>query len=166
MTWHRPIKRVPLIPQGSHPGAFGTVRRFDIHTGVDLYCVDDEPVRAVEDGRAICVDGFTGLSVGSPWWKETSAIAVRGASGVVVYGELDPVVMKGAFVRAGEVIGYVKPVLPESKIRPDIEGHSNCMLHLELMSSFNGFVDWELEKERPDNLLDPTPFLLKCYELT
>jgi hypothetical protein len=36
------------IPTGNHFGAFGTTRKFDIHTGVDLYCNEGDEVFAME----------------------------------------------------------------------------------------------------------------------
>jgi len=36
--WSFPLLRTNGIPKGNHPGAFGYNRKFDHHTGVDLYC--------------------------------------------------------------------------------------------------------------------------------
>ena len=97
MPWHFPLWNVhglkydyplPLIEDG-HPGAFGAVRKFDVHTGVDLYCKQGTPICAVEDGTVVEIEIFTGPRAESPWWNETLAILVEGKSGVVCYGEVD-----------------------------------------------------------------------------
>jgi hypothetical protein len=59
----------PAIPVGSHDGAFGTKRRFDMHTGVDLYCPDGAEVVTVEEGVIVGIEVFTGPRADSPWWR-------------------------------------------------------------------------------------------------
>ena len=142
------------IPVGSHPGAFGVVRRFHVHEGVDLYCDPGTPVRAVESGRVIAIKWFTGPSVGLEHWHDTMAVFVEGASGVVVYGEIMPAVVPGQTVIAGDLIGRVVTVLRKDKGRP------TAMLHMELhVSGTNRPVEWYQESGRPVSLLDPTPYL-------
>jgi len=162
------------LPVGNHPGAFGFSRRHDIHTGVDLYCVEDTTVRAMESGTVVKIEPFTGSKVvinGSPstWWNDTSVILIEGASGVIGYGEVIPlnVIKVGREVQQGDIIARVTPVLPEGKQRPDIPGHSRSMLHIELYSelldSSRGVWEvWELGKPQPEKLLDPTRRLIEA----
>lgn len=148
------------LPVGdAHPGAFGFVRANHVHEGVDLYCPDGTPVRAVEDGVIVAVIAFTGPSAvpPSPWWHDTLAILVEGASGVVVYGEvgIGTGIREGVRVGAGETIGHVRRVLVKDKGRP------TSMLHLELHEhGTRDAFEWTVENGRPASLLDPTERLL------
>lgn len=160
-TWLFPLRACNGIPVGLHPGAFAA-RRHDIHTGVDLYCREGEVVLSVEDGIVVNVEPFTGPAAGSPWWNDTQAVLVEGASGVVGYGEVVPLpgLEVGCRVQRGEPIGRVAVVLKEGKERLDIPGHSRAMLHLELYRpGTRQSVAWGLDEGRPADLLDPTPHL-------
>ncbi len=144
---------VPLVP---HPGSFGAVRKNHIHEGVDLYLPEGSPIRAVEDGIVVAVIKFTGAEADppSPWWHDTEAVMVEGASGVVLYGEITCVREVGDLVKAGALLGYVIQVLKCDKDRP------MSMLHMELHRP--GTIDaFEWLDDRPPSLLDPTPYLLK-----
>lgn len=154
------------LPINPHPGSFGAVRKFDIHKGVDLYCHEGYNVYAVESGEIIEWGIFTGPEADCPWWNETGYILVQGKSGFVIYGEVDLTIVKmlgRVPVTAGQRIATVKAVLPPEKIRPDIPGHSNAMLHLELLNEYvdptRKSSDWELNQPRPKWLLDPTAYL-------
>lgn len=153
------------IPLPGHPGAFGAIRKHDRHTGVDLYVPKTDLVLAVESGIVVSVEDYTGPKAKSPWWLPTSAIIVEGESGVVCYGEVNPIgVTKGDMILAGQVIANVVPVLHEGKERADIPGHSRFMLHFELYKTgTRKSVWWKLDEEKPDNLLDPTSKLMECY---
>lgn len=169
VPWEWPLDAPPMFPDA--PGRFGSKRKHDVHTGVDLYCPPDTLVRAVEDGWVVGIEPFTGRGVVDPvtgkestWWNDTSAVLVEGARGVVVYGEVDASggfnaqprpLWVGKRVRAGEVIAIVsEPVLKRFKGRPTM------MLHLELMATGSRECAWwPLGKKRPHGLLDPTPFL-------
>lgn len=150
----------PLFPD--EPGRFGTVRKSDVHTGVDLYTGMEQPVVAVEDGEVVLVEAFTGAHVvkeadRSPWWNNTWAILVEGRSGVITYGEVRPYVAIGERVIAGQVIGHVIPVLRTFKGRPMV------MLHLELMRpGTRETLWWKSDEPRPAALLDPTPMLARA----
>lgn len=152
------------LPIGDdHPGAFGVVRANHVHEGVDLYCPDGTPVHAVEDGVVVAVIAFTGPSAvpPSPWWHDTQAILVEGASGVVVYGEvgIGTGIREGVRVGAGEAIGHVRRVLVKDKGRP------TSMLHLELHErGTRDAFEWTLEGGRPASLLDPTDLLLTAAD--
>lgn len=120
----------PLFPD--EPGQIGAIREEDVHAGVDLYTGMYQPVVAMENGVVVLVEAFTGAHVRkkrdrSPWWHDTWAVLVKGASGVIVYGEVRPCVATGQRVAAGDVIGHVIPVLRKFKGRPMV------MLHLELL---------------------------------
>ncbi len=143
------------LPVGSHPGAFGVKRKNHIHEGIDLYVPEGTPVRAVEDGIVVALEKFTGTEATppSPWWMDTEALLVEGASGVVVYGEITSIREPGYEVKAGDLLGYVIQVLKKDKGRP------MSMLHLELHEHGTRQTSEWLD-EKPASLLDPTPHFL------
>lgn len=146
------------IPKGEDFGAFAVKRKYDIHTGIDLYCEEDSEVFAIEDGEIVKIDWFTGEKIDMPWWNNTMAIAISGHLGVIVYGELLPIntLKVGDKVNKGDLLGFIKPVLKTNKGKVP----STSMLHLELFSEFNGeWIEWNLDKTKPENLLDPTEIL-------
>lgn len=144
------------IPIGSHVGAFGVKRKHDIHKGIDLYCPEDTPVYAIEDGTVALMEAFTGVNAGCPWWEETEGIYIRGESGIFCYGELkiNPSLRVGDKVAWGTRIGNIRRVLKKDKGRP------TTMLHLALKSHMTTGVPWKLGEPQPDNLLDPTEILI------
>lgn len=137
---------LPPLPQGR----FGALRKYDVHTGIDLYCALGEPVYAIESGVVVGTEQFTGMLVGSPWWNDTWAVSVCGKSGVIVYGEICPEVTLTASVKEGDRLGSVLTVLRKNK------GLPMTMLHLELYSRLMPFPEWLLGRLRPVGLLDPT----------
>lgn len=149
------------IPRFYEPGAFGAIRKFDIHEGVDIYTHADAPVYAVEDGIVTAVYEFTGQKADCPWWNPTWCVKVEGKSGVVTYGELKkPTIKVGeGVIRGVTIVGRVTPVLRPEKYRPDIRNHSVAMLHLELRTETCHLDGWKLEGDRDKRLLDPTPYL-------
>lgn len=147
------------LPLPPHPGAFGVVRTHHTHEGVDLYAPEGTPVKAVEAGVVVRIEWFTGPRADFPWWNDTQAIFIEGASGVVVYGELlaDVACVEGARVLPGDLLGRLVPVLRQDKGRP------MTMLHLELHThGARSAPAWE--GRRPVSLLDPTPNLLKLCQ--
>lgn len=152
------------IPTKGHPGAFLTNRKHHTHTGVDLYTEDGQQVHAVEDGKVVGKENFTGASQKTPWWEDTKCILIEGASGVICYGEITPAygIEVGKQVKRGEYIARVKRVLPLHKARPDIDGHSTSMLHLEIYphGKYTAFEEMGDNPDSFDILKDPTPFLL------
>lgn len=150
------------IPRFYEPGAFGAIRKYDIHEGVDIYTHDGADVLAVENGVITAVYEFTGKKADCDWWNETWCVKVKGKSGVVTYGELKKPrdsVKPGKKVYPGFVIGHVTPVLRPEKYRPDIRNHSVAMLHMELRKETCHIDGWKLDGERDKRLLDPTPYL-------
>jgi len=158
MAWIWPLRHcTPLLPD--EPGWFGTIRRHDTHTGIDLYCVCGQVVQAVEAGGVIRVEAFTGPNAEdpSPWWNDTWAVLVRGDSGVVVYGEIQPSVQVGDLLQAGQTVGTVLTVLQKDKGRP------MTMLHLELLAPEATCTLWWMPHEpQPFLLRDPTTKLLEA----
>ena len=149
------------LPRFYEPGAFGAVRKFDMHEGVDIYTHDGAEVHSVEDGIVTAIYEFTGKNADCDWWNKTWCIKVEGKSGVITYGELkQPVIIAvGDKVQAGKIIGHVTPVLRPEKYRPDIRNHSVAMLHIELRTKTYHLDGWQLNGNRDKYLLDPTPYL-------
>lgn len=155
MTWCWPLFGVaPEFPDA--PGCFGSVRKHDVHTGVDLYAPEGSPVLAVEDGVVVAIEKFTGPSAGSPWWNDTMAVLIEGETGVVCYGEIKLAtgIREASRVSRGDVVGYVLTVLSKDKGRP------RSMLHIELYDmGVRASPIWLLDEERPRGLRDPTGYL-------
>ena len=144
-----------------HVGSFGVRRRHDVHKGIDLYASVGTEVYAVEDGEIVDICWFTGEPIGMPWWEDTKAVYVKGKSGIVVYGEIEPTKeMKiGKTICSGRVIGRVKRVLKKDNHRP------LSMLHLELHDSEHIHTEqWEIGQSKPVGVLDPTPYLIFPYK--
>lgn len=123
-----PLDIVPPIPCGKHPGAFGAVRKYDRHTGVDLYAPVGAPVFAMNDGTVLDVQDFTGPAINMPWWNPTKVIYIDHGHCIIAYGEVESHVKPGDIVGRKEFIGHVLQVLKEYKGRP------MSMLHLEMYS--------------------------------
>lgn len=102
----------------SKEGKFASKRKYDIHTGLDIYTAEGTPVYAIEDGIVIYQDWFTGLEVGSSFWNTTSAIVIQGKH-TFVYGELKlENYTLGNKVKQGDLLGFVAKVLKKDKGRP------------------------------------------------
>lgn len=114
------------IPMGSHPGGFGFNRKFESHTGIDLYCKDGDEIQLLKSGVISDIGIFTGEKADSPWWEETYFIEVTTENEKIIYGEIyKPDKNIGEIVHSGDIIGKVKKVLKRDKGRP------MSMLHLE-----------------------------------
>lgn len=153
------ISREIVIPLEPHPGAFGVARKFHTHEGVDLYCADGTPVFAMEAGKVVAIEDFTGAAAGSPWWFDTKSVLVEGQSGVVCYGEITPEsdLKVGRNIERGQRLGAVKMVLRKDKGRP------RSMLHVELHRPGTTHTSpWMHGDPRPATLLDPTDLLIKA----
>lgn len=153
------------LPEYNEPGAFGAVRKFDIHEGVDIYCVKHAKVYAMEDGEVVASYHYTGNVAKCDWWNDTWCIKIKGKSGVITYGELEmpeynrKLPSVGTFVKAGDFIGVVGQVLKNGKKRDDIRNHNVCMLHVELRTENCHLDGWKLGEDRDKRLLDPTSYL-------
>ena len=141
-------------------GRFGHPRKFDVHTGFDIYCPDGEPVYAIEDGVVTKIDDFTGIGVDMPWWEDTIAISIEGKSGVILYGEVyTPNLKVGDSVKEGQIIANIKRVLKKDK------GLPMSMLHIELYKhGYRGDWEvWNLNSEKPEQLLNIEVLLFNIY---
>ena len=152
-----PIKNYKhQLPTPDKPGGFGHTRKYDTHTGIDLYCEPNQPVYAMETGIVISILPFTGKGTDSPWWNDTYCIMIESESGVINYGEVLPerYLKQSEKVREGQLLGYVIRVLKTDK------GLPMDMLHLELYTK--GTIEpvwWHFDESKPKNLLDPYPLL-------
>ena len=111
------------------------------------------------------IEQFTGVSQQTPWWNDTECVLIEGASGVVCYGEITPLYIQvGKKIKKGDMIGRVKRVLKEGKERPDIDGHSTSMLHMEIYKHgiYRAFEEVGDNKSDWNDLIDPTPFLINA----
>lgn len=146
------------IPIAPHLGAFGAMRKHDIHTGVDLYAEEGTPVFATEKCKVVDVSYFTGPNAipSCPWWLETFAVTVKLESNdlFLLYGEIDPAVHLYEELEQGSLIGFVKRVLRKDK------GLPTSMLHVEMYDKIlPAHPYWEHGKSKPDGLLDPTEYI-------
>lgn len=140
------------IPTSDMPGGFGYIRKFDIHTGIDIYCAENTPVYAIRDGIVVNIEDFTGVDSNppTPWWYDTQSILIEDSTNVICYGEISVNNLKiGDIIRKGDVIGYIKQVLKKDK------GLPMCMLHVELYEKgIKESVVWNLNEPIPKGLLD------------
>jgi hypothetical protein len=147
-------RQLDMFPQSR----FGSVRKHDIHTGVDIYCAEETIVIASEPGEVISVEQFTGRDVGSPWWNDTWAVVIKTETHYALYGEILPYIFLDKTIRAGQPIGAVIPVLKKDKgINP------LTMLHFEMYTETPVALEWKLGEPKPTNLIDPTEYLLKLF---
>jgi murein DD-endopeptidase MepM/ murein hydrolase activator NlpD len=145
------ISSIPRFGENSFAG----IRKYDIHTGVDLFCEVGQPVLAMESGIVVNVLPFTGAKAESPWWLETDAVMIEGESGVFLYGEIETSLKVGEYVQEGQLVGKVVRVLKNDKGKPV------TMLHLELYQhGTRDCVWWKLNERCPEQLLDPTAILI------
>lgn len=174
LRWHFPLAvhtnltgEIPLdcpgIPITSHPGSFLHKRKHHTHTGVDLYTKDGATVKAVENGKVVGIEHFTGPQDNMPWWEDTECVLVEGATGVICYGEVTPgwTLKVGDKVEKGQTIAHVKRVLKEGELKPHYPGHSLSMLHMEIYphGKYKAFEEQGPNPDKFDILIDPTPYL-------
>lgn len=159
----------------NHPGLFGAVRKHDVHTGVDVYVYphegprfdDHDVVVPVEDGVVMHIGQFTGKRVGSPWWLDSEFVAVRGRSGIVVYGEIlvELNLRVGMFVEQDTRLGIVTSILRKDPV-VSVYPHSQRMLHLELLrgdAACECAPEWPVGGARPKELLDPSVYMFDMW---
>jgi len=155
------LERDVEIPIKHHFGAFGAMRRYDRHRGVDLYAPIGTSVYAVQKGIVKDIRPWTGIKANCDWWNDTDAISIEGDDGLIVYGEIQVHSQwkTGDEVNAGDLLGTVLQVLKKDKGRP------TSMLHLELRKpGFLRNIDKEWGQTLPEGLLDPTPFLIRSMK--
>jgi murein DD-endopeptidase MepM/ murein hydrolase activator NlpD len=165
VVWKSPLPDCSWsLPCGKyHPAAFGARRKYNIHTGVDLFCEHMQPLASVEDGIVVAIKNFSKNKNKSPWLNKTKAILIEGESGVVAYCNVSerPGLQVGDLVDAGEIIGNVIRI-NKKKRRKDI-----CMLHLELYEKgTTKRVTWSCNYPKPKHLKDPSPHLIKILTQT
>lgn len=150
----KPLKNY-ILPDLTSQNFFGAKRKYDIHTGVDLFCNENDDVYSVYDGIVTSVVEFTGFEE-SPWWNDTHAIMIyhHEIQKTFLYGEIKTDILPGSIINAGQLIGNVLTVLKEDKGKP------MTMLHMEC---YNGIVKqpvwWYLNEECPKSLEDITKYL-------
>ena len=142
-------------------GLFRAERKYDIHTGLDIYTKPDAEVVCINKGVVLSVFQFTGEAVGSPWWNDTWAVAVASHDLVYVYGEVIPCVKVGEIVSVGRVLGTIAPVLKKDKgVTP------TSMLHLEVWERDEYIEGYTCnhDTEPPYGLFNPIAFLDKEWK--
>lgn len=159
--YHPPLIPMPDIPMCLHYGTFLVKRRFDVHTGVDLYAPVGADVYAIEDSDVVSIRAFTGTEAECPHWNETWCVDLEGYSGIFSYGEIkaDPNLKVGDQVKKGQIIGQVLQVLKKDK------GKAMSMLHFAIHS--HGWKYLVKDQGDPkqehffDMQLDPTLLLMQ-----
>lgn len=161
--YHKPFLNydnwdVPIYP---HPGAFKASRKHEVHTGVDLYVPENTIVTTIEAGEIVNIVKFTGEHAGLPWWENTWAVLVKGRTGVIVYGEIQPSrqLKVGDRVGSGMPIGSVIPVIKNIKDTTI----SPTMLHVELLAHYRT-EEAPMVKNNlqfPSFVYDPTMLLIQ-----
>lgn len=152
------MKPVVTVEDTKKCGLFGAIRKYDIHTGLDLYCEQGAEVYCIMEGTVVDIFQFTGEIVGSPWWNDTYAVVVESGDLTFVYGELIPEVYVGKRVFIGDLLGSTTAVLKKDKGNTPV-----CMLHLEtwLTQGYIKNYTWNLNQIKPIGLIDPLE-ILKC----
>lgn len=150
----KPLKEYNL-PSLESQNCFAAKRKHDYHTGVDLFCEENDEVYSMYDGIVTNVIEFTGYSE-SPWWNDTLAVMVYHPEiqKTFLYGEILTKIKVGRTVKAGQEIGRVKTVLKKDKGKPMTMLHMECYKGLQ-----NNAVWWYHDKKRPNNLEDITKYL-------
>lgn len=155
-----PITNYKYTVPVNGPASFGFKRKFDIHTGVDLYCEVGTPVFCIEPGTIVAIETFTGPNTDSPWWNETFAVLVESYDKVILYGEIQTNLSVGDRLSVGDQIGTVLEVLKKYKGK-----NPTSMLHIEQYKlGTKESVWWNHNNLKPDNLVDITPLLLNLIK--
>ena len=150
----KPLKEYNL-PSLTSQNCFGSKRKHDFHTGVDLFCEENEEVYSIYDGIVTSVIQFTGYAE-SPWWNDTQAIMIYHPEiqKTFLYGEILTNIKVGRTVKAGQEIGRVKTVLKKDKGKPMTMLHMECYKGLQTKA-----VWWYHDTKCPNNLEDITKYL-------
>ena len=162
--YHPPLIPMPDIPCCNHYGSYMVKRKFDVHTGVDLYTPVGSFVWAVEDGEVVSIRPFTGKKAGCSHWEDTMAIDIEGFTGTICYGEVEPEkgLKVGDFVKKGQKIATVKRVLKQFK------GKATSMLHFAIhRHGFRYLLKDQLDKKAEsfyDLQIDPRMLLIQLKQ--
>ena len=150
----KPLKEYDL-PSLESQNCFAAKRKHDYHTGVDLFCEENDEVYSMYDGIVTSVIEFTGYSE-SPWWNDTLAVMIYHPEiqKTFLYGEILTKIKVGRTIKAGQEIGRVKTVLKKDKGKPMTMLHMECYKGLQ-----NNAVWWYHDKKCPNNLEDITKYL-------
>lgn len=141
---------------------FGASRKGDdgvkrYHAGIDLYAEKDDTVQAMAPGEIVGI---------LPFHRGTYAVYVQHDEGPVVnYGEVEPDSWMDFGIRSGVNTGQrVEPGQPLARVG---KMRKSSMLHLETYRAGTpieeirqGKLRWVVGQPAPENLLDPTEFLL------
>lgn len=150
-VWNFPCKE--KYPQSQ----FGAERKYDIHTGVDIFVPNGTRVLSLDDGVVVNVEWFTGelSNPPTPWWNNTKAVWILHTNNlVVVYGEIETNLTIGTTIMKKSVVGEVIPVLKKEKT------NQATMLHLEMYDTIpENTAIWKLGEEKPKGLLNPRLYL-------
>mgnify|MGYP000638560962 CR=1 FL=1 len=149
----------PTNPQN----LFGAVRKHDIHTGIDLFCPENEIVHAISDCIVSKIGYFTGTKSipETPWWNDTEYVICKtiweNKTLYFLYGELLSSVSVGDILMAGSPLGSIKRVIKNDK------GLPTTMLHFEIYKSLpENPVFWYHNEEQPDILINPETIINKA----
>lgn len=136
---------------------FAAKRKFDIHTGIDIFVPNGTKVHSMNDGIVVNVEWFTGINSipPTPWWNDTKAVWIQGMNKVViVYGEIETKLKIGQKIKKGQVVGKIIQVLKKQKVNPP------AMLHLEMYKEKpDNTVIWNHDEEIPNLLLNPLEYM-------
>lgn len=139
------------VPIGNYEkGSFGSKRKTNYNTGVDIFCPPEIDVYALESGKIVKIiikDTF-------------KIIMVEGYSGVIAYGNVLPEedLYEGMEIERGDIIGATIPYYVHTKTGEEL---IISKLHIEYYRHGTRFPEfWAFGCEKPKRLLDPTRNLL------
>jgi len=139
---------------------FGAMRKYDYHTGIDLFADENSPVFAMLDCEVVQAGWFTGdfSYPPSPWWNDTEYVMcktiINNNTLYFLYGEIISYVKVGDYLKEGDTIGHITRVLKKDK------GLPTTMLHFEVYKSLpKEPLFWYHDQEKPDILMNPEPYV-------
>ena len=138
---------------------FGHKRKYDFHTGIDIYVEDKSLVKTIDSGIVYQMGVFTGALAESPWWNYTEYVVIKTNQVFWLYGEIinSKDLFIGKKLKKGDYIGNVTPVLHSHKT-----ANPTSMLHLEAYSHYSHPITWNLESPQvPHGLLNPVSLILE-----
>lgn len=159
--------------QTNSANLFGAVRKYDVHTGIDIFMHEDAPVYLPFDGEVVKIGNFTGTNAEpfpSPWWNDTQYVIIKHMIPAfywygdlilkyVLYGEIEVSreIKIGDKLPEGTIIGNILEVLRNDK------GSPTSMLHVEMYNEIPEYpVVLDHSESIPTCLEDPYDFLCLC----